>query len=168
MAGVAEQLKNTREALGLSVRDVVEQTNLKTDQVEALECGDWDAFAAPVYVRGFVRSYARLLKLPEAELNDALEAELGGTEKFQEVEDDLKSTRTTVNTLTLWFSRVNWRVTVPVFVFLGLVAGTYFGVKAWNQPSSASSSGPAASQLGTGLIDDLPASSDYDHLTPGP
>ena len=37
MASVAEQLKSTREALGLSVKDVVEQTNLKTDQVEALE-----------------------------------------------------------------------------------------------------------------------------------
>ena len=44
---------------------------MKTDQVQALESGDWSIFAAPVYTRGFVRNYATLLKLdPEALLND--------------------------------------------------------------------------------------------------
>ena len=165
MASVAEQLKSTREALGLSVKDVVEQTNLKTDQVEALESGRWDSFAAPVYVRGFVRSYAQLLKLPGDELARALDIELGVAEKSKEVEDELKPNRSSVNILMLWFSRVNWKVALPVFIFLGLVAGTYFGVQAWQSRSAPAA---AATQLGTGLIDDLPASVDYDHLTSGP
>ena len=165
MASVAEQLKSTREALGLSVKDVVEQTNLKTDQIEALESGSWDSFAAPVYVRGFVRSYAQMLKLPGDELAKALDVELGVAEKSQEVADELKPDRSAVNILMLWFSRVNWKVALPVFIFLGLVAGTYFGVQAWqNRPAPAA----ANTQLGTGLIDDLPASADYDHLTAGP
>jgi len=165
VASVAEQLKSTRAALGLSVKDVVELTNLKTDQVEALESGSWDSFAAPVYVRGFVRSYAQLLKLPGDELAKALDVELGVAEKSKEVEDELKPNQSAVNTLMLWFSRVNWKVALPVFIFLGLVAGTYFGVQAWqNRPAPAA----ANTQLGAGLIDDLPASADYDHLTPGP
>ena len=164
MAGVAQQLKNARKALGLSVKDAVEQTNLKTDQVEALERGDWSSFAAPVYVRGFVRSYAQLLKLPAGELAQALDAELGVTEKFKETGDDLPPDRGALNTLMLWFSRVNWKVTLPVVIFLALVAGTYFGVQAWqNRPTP-----PATTQLGTGLIDELPATTDYDHLTTAP
>jgi cytoskeletal protein RodZ len=166
VASVAEQLKSTREALGLSVKDVVEQTNLKTDQVEALESGSWNSFAAPVYVRGFVRSYAQLLKLPGDELTRALDVELGVAEKSKEVEGELKPNRSAVNILMLWLSRVNWKVALPVFIFLGLVAGTYFGVQAWqNRPASATAT---TTQLGTGLIDDLPAAADYDHLTPGP
>jgi cytoskeletal protein RodZ len=157
-------LKNARKALGLSVKDAVEQTNLKTDQVEALERGDWSSFAAPVYVRGFVRSYAQLLKLPAGELAQALDAELGVTEKFKETDDDLPPDRGALNTLMLWFSRVNWKVTLPVVIFLALVAGTYFGVQAWqNRPTP-----PATTQLGTGLIDELPAATDYDHLTTAP
>ena len=165
MESVAEQLNSARESLGLSVKDVVEQTNLKTDQVEALESGRWDSFAAPVYVRGFVRSYAQLLKLPGDELTRALDVELGVAKKSKEVEDELKPNQSSVNILMLWFSRVNWKVALPVFIFLGLVAGTYFGVQAWQKGPA-----PAAdtSQLGAGLIDDLPASADYDHLTPGP
>lgn len=165
MASVAEQLKSEREALGLSVKDVVKQTNLKTDQVEALESGSWSSFAAPVYVRGFVRSYAQLLKLPGDELTKALDIELSVAEKSQEVGDELKPDRTAVNILMLWFSRVNWKVALPVFIFLGLVAGTYFGVQAWQKRPAPNA---AITQLGTGLIDDLPASADYDHLTPVP
>ena len=165
MESVAEQLNSARETLGLSVKDVVEQTNLKTDQVEALESGSWGSFAAPVYVRGFVRSYAQLLKLPGDELAKALDVELGVAEKSQEVADELKPDRSAVNILMLWFSRVNWKVALPVFIFLGLVAGTYFGVQAWqNRPAPAA----ANTQLGTGLIDDLPGAADYDHLAPGP
>ena len=164
MVEVAQQLKNAREALGLSVKDAVEQTNLKTDQVEALERGDWSSFAAPVYVRGFVRSYAQLLKLPVGELAQALDAELGVAEKFKEPGDDLPPDQSTLNTFMLWFSRVNWKVTLPVFIFLALVAGTYFGVQTWQSRPAP----PAATKLGTGLIDDLPAATDYDHLTPGP
>ena len=77
MASVAEQLRRAREARNLSIADVVEMTSLKTDQVQALESSDWTAFAAPVYMRGFVKSYAGVLKLDVevllAELDTRLE-----------------------------------------------------------------------------------------------
>src|SRR5215471_783335 len=60
MASVGEQLRAAREKQGLSLSEVVERTKLRTDHVVALEEGDYDVVAAPVYVRGFVRSYAAL------------------------------------------------------------------------------------------------------------
>ena len=63
MASVGEQLRTAREKQGLSIPQVVEQTKLRSDHVRALEEGNYDVFAAPVYVRGFVRSYASLLRL---------------------------------------------------------------------------------------------------------
>ena len=74
MATVAEQLRHAREAKGLALAEVVEVIQLKTDQVQALEGGRFEEFAAPAYVRGFVRSYANMLKLD----TEALLAQLMG------------------------------------------------------------------------------------------
>src|SRR5205823_11055576 len=84
MASVGEQLRAAREKQGLSLPEVVERTKLRTDHVHALERGDYDVFAAPVYVRGFVRSYANLLKLNVPAIMTELEAELGQSQHLQD------------------------------------------------------------------------------------
>lgn len=62
-----EQLLAERRAQGLSLGDVARQLKLSVRQVEALERDDYAAFPGPVFVRGFLRNYAKLLQLdPEA------------------------------------------------------------------------------------------------------
>ena len=65
MSTVAEQLRAAREAKNLSVEQIAEITKMRSDHVRALEEGNYGAFSAPVYIRGFVRTYSRLLKLDE-------------------------------------------------------------------------------------------------------
>jgi cytoskeleton protein RodZ len=56
-----------RRAQGLSLGDVARQLKLSVRQVEALERDEYAAFPGPVFVRGFLRNYAKLLQLdPEA------------------------------------------------------------------------------------------------------
>jgi cytoskeleton protein RodZ len=52
-----------REAHNLSVADVARQLKLSVHQVEALEAGEFHRLPGPVFVRGFIRNYARLVKL---------------------------------------------------------------------------------------------------------
>ena len=66
--GVGEALRAGREARGLSVDDVAEALHLSNFTVRRLENEDWEGLQAPVYVRGYVASYARLLGLEEAAL----------------------------------------------------------------------------------------------------
>ena len=63
MPTVAEQLRQAREEQKLNIYQVAEITKIKTDHIRALESGSYDSFSAPVYIRGFVRSYAKVLKL---------------------------------------------------------------------------------------------------------
>src|SRR6266571_9185286 len=84
MPTVAEQLRTSREAQGLTVYQIAEITKIRTDHVRALEEGNYEGFAAPVYIRGFVRNYAKLLKLDVPALMLRLDAELGQTERFHE------------------------------------------------------------------------------------
>src|SRR5687767_3788123 len=68
--GVAtgSMLARAREAQNLSVSDVARQLKLSVHQVEALEADEFHKLPGPVFVRGFVRNYARLVKLDPDQL----------------------------------------------------------------------------------------------------
>jgi cytoskeleton protein RodZ len=71
-------LATAREANGLSVAQVAEQMRISPRQVEAIEADRYSELPGAVFVRGFVRNYARLLKLDPVPLLHALEPALGG------------------------------------------------------------------------------------------
>lgn len=55
------RLHDAREAAGLSIEAVAGQLKMPARVVRSLESDDWGTLGAPVFVRGQVRSYARLL-----------------------------------------------------------------------------------------------------------
>ena len=61
----SERLRAAREALGISIDEVAHDLHLDHKVIVALESADYDALGAPVFVRGYMRSYARRLNLPE-------------------------------------------------------------------------------------------------------
>ena len=67
VSGVGVLLKNEREKKGLSQEQIVDVIRLRKHYVEALESEDWDMLPPPVFVRGFIRSYAQVLDLNEKE-----------------------------------------------------------------------------------------------------
>ncbi|MEW5786355.1 MAG: RodZ domain-containing protein [Pseudomonadota bacterium] len=60
-SGFGARLKAGREAKGLAVAEVAAKLKLTGRQVEALEAEDLSHLPSPVFVRGFVRNYARLV-----------------------------------------------------------------------------------------------------------
>nr|WP_229416437.1 RodZ domain-containing protein [Massilia sp. PDC64] len=69
MHGVPGQvLAAQREAMGWSVEQVADQLKLAVRQVVALEAGDYASLPSPAVTRGFVRAYAKLVKLDPAPL----------------------------------------------------------------------------------------------------
>ncbi|MCC8361497.1 DUF4115 domain-containing protein [Lysobacter sp. A6] len=61
--GVGARLRKAREAAGLSIEDVSERLKMPVRVVQALEAEEWSRLGAPVFVRGQLRSYSRLLGL---------------------------------------------------------------------------------------------------------
>lgn len=60
---VGGRLCAARLAAGLEPADVGARLHMPVHIVQALETGDWQRLGAPVFVRGQLRSYARLVKL---------------------------------------------------------------------------------------------------------
>lgn len=71
---VGERLRAGREALGMEAGEVASALKLSKHQVEALEAGDWSRLPGNTFVRGFVRNYARVVKLDAATLLPDLES----------------------------------------------------------------------------------------------
>lgn len=61
MPALGEEFRNAREARGLSLSDVAEQIHIRSVYLAQIEKENWSAIGAPVYVRGFLRTYARFL-----------------------------------------------------------------------------------------------------------
>lgn len=74
-AGAGSRLRAAREAKGLSTGAIATQLNLDLRTVEALEQDNHARLPAPIFVRGYLRNYARLLGLPEDDVLDAYQAQ---------------------------------------------------------------------------------------------
>ena len=60
---LGRMLREARERLGLSVADVASQIKFAPRQIEALETDDFRHLPETAFLRGFVRSYAKILSL---------------------------------------------------------------------------------------------------------
>ena len=65
MPSSGRQLRRAREEAGVSVDEISHDLHLDRAVVLALESDDYESLGAPVFVRGYLRSYARRLHLDE-------------------------------------------------------------------------------------------------------
>jgi cytoskeleton protein RodZ len=70
-ASAGAQLRAYRESAQLTVDDVAHHLKLARRQVLAIENDELDALPGPTFVRGFIRNYARLLRVDPAPLLEA-------------------------------------------------------------------------------------------------
>jgi cytoskeleton protein RodZ len=137
MPTVAEQLRVARETMQLDVYQVAEITKIRTDHIRALEAGDYEPFAAPVYIRGFVRTYAGLLKLDVPKVIAELNLELGRTEKFAEPPSLTKQPRSWLDVVMLQLSRIDWRILLGALVVALAITLAVAGYRLWHAHATA-------------------------------
>lgn len=133
MPTVAEQLRSARETQKISVEKVAEITKFRADHIRAVENGSYDVFSAQIYVKGFVRTYANLLKLDIPQIMALLDVELGKSEKFREPPPLVERQRTIVDILTLYFSRVDLKKTLIIGGALVIILIVIASVVAWRK-----------------------------------
>ena len=147
MPTVAEQLRQGREGQNLTIYQVADRTKIKTEHIRSLEEGKYAVFAAPVYIRGFVRSYAMLLKLDVRPIMALLDEELAATEKFRDRPSLTASRGGFVDQIMYQLSKVNWRMVLPVFGMALIVIAGIWTIRAWRNHQGRD----PLSNLGPGL-----------------
>lgn len=119
---VGVQLAHARMQQGRTVAEMAQQLKLLPRQVEALEEGRFEALPGPVFVRGFVRNYARALGLDPEPLLEML----GEQDPDKEVVlTPVSNARGEIRVRRFRPWRVLWRYVLPALV-LSLVVAAYF------------------------------------------
>jgi len=158
MPTVAEQLRAGRETKNLTIPQVAEATKIRTDHIRALEEGDFNMFSAPVYIRGFVRNYAILLKLDVPQIMASLNDELGQTEKFKEPPPLVEQPKTPLDHLMDSLAKLNWRTAVVGITAVVVVILIVLSAIAWqhHRRSQPVLKSPPAVYQSTNAGDTLP------------
>ena len=150
MPTVAEQLRQAREKTGKDINQISEITKIKTDHLRALEEGNYEVFSAPVYIRGFVRTYANILKLDTGSLLSQLDEELGKTGRFKEHPRFNPQSKSFVDFCMLQLSKVNWTVALPLIIAAIILLGSVMGYRYWKEQQSID----PLKGLGSGLYEE--------------
>jgi cytoskeletal protein RodZ len=62
---LGQQLRRAREALGVSLREVSEQTRITMRHLEAIEADDYKHLPGGIFNKSFIKSYARAVRFDE-------------------------------------------------------------------------------------------------------
>lgn len=63
MQTLGERLEEARKRKGISVREAAEATKIRGDYLQKFEANSFDFDLPPLYIRGFLRTYAKFLEL---------------------------------------------------------------------------------------------------------
>ena len=79
----SQELKATREALGLSLEDVFNQTRVRVAYLQAIENNEFHLLPVPVYTKNFIKTYARALGIDSKPIIDDYEDYLNSLKEAQ-------------------------------------------------------------------------------------
>lgn len=117
---VGQTLREAREAQNITLDDVAMRLRLMHRQVEAMEAGEFESLGQPVFARGFVRNYARLMGLQPETLLARMEGAPAEPVSVIYAEPPMPSSWLTSPWLILLALGMLVMVAVPVSLYLWL------------------------------------------------
>ena len=116
------KLKNQRELLNMTQADAASKLNLDVSYIDAIEKEDFSEISSTSYVYGYIRSYAKLLQLPEEEVLDMYKQ--GISEEHQLLPDYMGNKMTYINSSA---SSKYWGLLIVIIVCL--LFGTWWFIR---------------------------------------
>ena len=140
-ATVGEQLRHAREARGIALREISDQTRISIHYLEAIETNDYKRLPGGIFNRSFVRAYARYVGYDEKQAVEGYTRhmrdqgdpdEISSTPYHSKVYTDAPATRSPILTVVL---------AIVILAILTLVA---LAVLHWFQQRAAQSNNLSA------------------------
>jgi cytoskeleton protein RodZ len=170
--GPGERLQAARIKKGLTIDDVASRMHLSASILVAIEENNFDEITAPIFVKGYLRAYARIVSLSEDEMIQQY------IDFYSEEDPPIGSTSNMAPELSVSDARIKW-TTYLVILVLGVLLAAWWWNKQQNevapisldaQSSRVEESAPVAqagganniesesdSSTGSTAADDMPA-----------
>ena len=142
--GPGERLQAARIKNGLSLEDVATRMHLSPSILEALEDNNFDEITAPIFVKGYLRAYARIVSLSEDEMIEQY------VDFYSEEDPPISSTSNMAPELSPADSRIKWTTYLVVLLLAVLLAAWW-----WNKQQNQDA--PVSLDVQSSSIDDSAA-----------
>lgn len=126
-ASVGQILRDARAAQGIALDDAAARLRLMHRQIEAMEADDFESLGQPVFARGFVRNYARLLGLAPEVLLARMQGAPAEPAAVSPADQPVSHSWLTSPWLMLSLLGLVVAVAVPVVLYLWLNSGVEDG-----------------------------------------
>lgn len=120
--GPGERLKAERIEQGLSIEDVAMRMHLSVGILESIEENNFDDITAPIFVKGYLRAYARIVSLDEDEMIQQY------LNYYSDEDPPISSTSNLAPEISSDDARIKWATSLVVIGLLALLAVWW-----WNQ-----------------------------------
>jgi len=118
--GPGDRLQAARIEMGLTVDDVANRMHLSIAILESIEENNFEDITAPIFVKGYLRAYARIVSLDEEEM-------IRQYLSFYSDEDPpINSTSNTSPEISADDARIKWTTFIVIFVLCGLLAAWWW------------------------------------------
>ena len=124
--GPGERLQAARIQQGLSLDDVADRMHLSLGILKAIEDNNFEEITAPIFVKGYLRAYARIVSLNEDEMI------LQYLDFYSEEDPPISSTSNILPELSVGDARIKW-TTYLVILVLGVLLVAWW----WNREQNS-------------------------------
>ncbi len=124
--GPGERLQAARIEQGLTLDDVADRMHLSLSIVKAIEDNNFEEITAPIFVKGYLRAYARIVSLNEDEMI------LQYLDFYSEEDPPISSTSNILPELSIGDARIKW-TTYLVILVLGVLLVAWW----WNREQNS-------------------------------
>ncbi len=120
--GPGDRLQAARIEQDLSIEDVATRMHLSIGILKAIEVNNFDEVTAPIFVKGYLRAYARIVSLDEDEIIQQY------LDYYSDEDPPISSTSNLAPEISSDDARIKWTTYLVIVGLLGLLAVWW-----WNQ-----------------------------------
>ena len=120
--GPGERLQAARIQKSLSIEDVAGRMHLSTAILKAIEENRFDEITAPIFVKGYLRAYARIVSLDEDEIIRQY------VDSYSEEDPPITTTSNMAPELSVADVRIKWTTYLVIVILAALLAAWW-----WNK-----------------------------------
>ena len=147
--GPGERLQAARIKKGLSLEDVAGRMHLSTSILEAIEENNFDEITAPIFVKGYLRAYARIVSLSEDEMIQQY------IDFYSEEDPPISSTSNMVPELSVADARIKWTTYLVILVLGVLLAAWWWNKQQDEAPPISLDTQSSAVEQGAGVDENV-------------
>ena len=129
--GPGERLQAARIQKSLSIDDVAGRMHLSTEILEAIEENRFEEITAPIFVKGYLRAYARIVALDEDEIIQQY------VDSYSKEDPPISTTSNMAPELSVADVRIKWTTYLVIVILAALLAAWWWNKKQAEMPPMA-------------------------------